>query len=129
MVSLEKIPVFSGGDYAYWKVRMRTFLQSMGADVWDITKNQAYQVLAVRTSPLQVSEHEANAKAINALFAGVSRAEFSRVQDFQEAHRVWTCLENYHEGTPQVKARLFETHRREYENFTQGLGESIGDML
>ena len=94
----------------------------MGAEVWEITKNQAYEVLAVRTSPLQVSEHEANAKAVNALFAGVSCAEFSHVQGFQEAHKVWTCLENYHEGTPQVKARLFETHRREYENFTQGPG-------
>ena len=128
MASLGKIPVFSGEDYAYWKVRMRAFLKSMGADVWDITKNQAYQVLAIRTSPLQVSEHEANAKAINALFAGVSRAEFSRVQGFQEAHRVWTCLGNYHEGTPQVKARL-ETHRHEYENFTQEPDESIGDMF
>ena len=78
----------------------------MGAEVWDITRNQAYEVLAIRTTALQVSEHEANAKAVNALFARVSRAEFSRVQGFQEAHKVWTCLENYHEGTPQVKARL-----------------------
>ena len=85
---------------------MRAFLQSMGAEVWEITKNQVYEVLAVRTTPLQVSEHEANAKAVNAMFAGISRAEFSRVQGFQEAHKVWTCLENYHEGTPQVKARL-----------------------
>ena len=82
MASLGKIPVFTGEDYAYWKVRMRAFLQSMGTEVWEITKNQTYEVLAVRTSPLQVSEHEANAKAINALFAGVSRAEFSRVQGF-----------------------------------------------
>ena len=47
-------------------------------------------------TPLQVSEHEANAKAVNALFAGVSRAEFSRVQGFEKAHKIWTCLENYH---------------------------------
>ena len=104
-------------------------LAELGAEVWDITRNQAYEVLAVRTTPLQVSEHEANAKAVNALFAGVSHAEFSRVQGFQEAHKIWTCLENYHEGTPQVKARLFETHRREYENFTQEPGESIDLML
>ena len=76
-----------------------------------------------------MSEHETNAKAVNALFAGVSRVEFSRVQHFQDTHEVWTCLENYHEGTPQVKARLFETHQREYENFTQGPGVSIGDMF
>ena len=79
MASLGKIPVFSGEDYAYWKVRVRAFLQSMRAEVWDITKNQAYEVLAVRTTPLQVTEHESNAKAINALFACISRAEFSRV--------------------------------------------------
>ena len=101
----------------------------MGAEVWEITKNQLYEVLAVRTTPLQVTQHEANAKAVNALFAGVSRAEFSRIQGFQEAHKIWTCLENYHEGTPQVKARLFETHRREYENFTQKPGESMDDLF
>ena len=48
----------------------------------DITKNQAYDVLAIRVTPLQVTEHEANAKAINVLFSGVSRAEFSRIQGF-----------------------------------------------
>ena len=129
MASLGKIPVFTGEDYAYWKVRMRAFLQSMGVGVWEITMNQAYEVLAIWISPLQESQYEANAKAINALFAGISRAEFSRVQGFEEAHKVWTCLENYHEGTPQVKARLFETHRREYENFTQEPGESIDLMF
>ena len=59
----------------------------MGAEVWEITKNQAHEVLAVWTTLLHVSEHEANAKAVNVLFAGVSRAEFSRVQGFQEAHK------------------------------------------
>ena len=88
MASLGKISVFAGEDYTYWKVRMRAFLQSMGAEVWEITKNQAYVVLAARVTPLQVTEHEANAKAVNVLFAGVSRAEFSRVQGFQEAHNV-----------------------------------------
>ena len=69
-------------------------------------------VLAARVTPLQVTEHEANAKAVNALFVGVSRAVFSRVQDFQEAHKVWTCLENYHEGTPQDCSRLTGVNMR-----------------
>ena len=54
---------------------MRAFMQNMGADVWEITMNQLYDLLAVRTTPLQVTQHEANAKAVNALFASVSRAE------------------------------------------------------
>ena len=52
MASLGMIPVFSGEDYDYWKVCMRAFLQSMGAEIRDITKNQVYEVLAVRTSSL-----------------------------------------------------------------------------
>ena len=32
IASLGKIPVFFGEDYAYWKVRMRAFLLSMGAE-------------------------------------------------------------------------------------------------
>ena len=43
MASLDKIPVFSGEDYAYWKVRMRAFLQSMGAEVWDMSFNQGLE--------------------------------------------------------------------------------------
>src|SRR6185503_3015899 len=45
------------------------------------------------------------------------------------AHKIWTCLENYYKGTPQVKARLYEIHRHEYENFTQEPGESIEVMF
>ena len=92
MASLGKIPVFSGEDYAYWKFRMRAFLQSMGAEVREITMNQLYEVLTVRTMPLQVTHHEANAKAVNALFAGVSRAEFSRVQGFREPTKFGRAL-------------------------------------
>ena len=92
MVSLGKIPVFSGEDYAYRKVRMRAFLQSMGANVWEITMNQLYKVLVVRTTPLQVTQHEANAKAVNALFAGVSRAEFSRSRVFRKPTKFGRAL-------------------------------------
>ena len=49
MANLGKISVFTSEDYAYWKFRMRAFLQSLGAEVWDITKNQVYEVLAVQT--------------------------------------------------------------------------------
>ena len=47
----------------------------------------------------------------------------------ETAHEIWARLNEHHEGTNAVKARLFQTHRREYENFTQGPGESIGDMF
>ena len=71
---------------------MRAFLQSLGAEVWDITKNQAYEVLVVRTTPLQVTDHEANTKAVNALFAGVSRASSHASRVFRKPTRFGRAL-------------------------------------
>jgi hypothetical protein len=34
-------------------------------------------------------------------------------------------LQSFHEETAQVKTRLYETYKREYENFTQLDDESI----
>jgi hypothetical protein len=38
-------------------------------------------------------------------------------------------LQSYHEGTAQVKTRLFETYKHEYENFSQLDGESVDSMF
>jgi hypothetical protein len=45
------------------------------------------------------------------------------------AHQIWFTLERFHEGNDHVKIRLFETYRREYENFTQLAGETIDSMF
>ena len=38
-------------------------------------------------------------------------------------------LQSYHEGTAHVITILYETYKREYENFTQLDGESIDAMF
>ena len=47
----------------------------------------------------------------------------------ETARVIWARLNEHHEGTNTVKARLFQTHRREYENFTQKPGESVEEMF
>ena len=47
----------------------------------------------------------------------------------ETARVIWARLNEHHEGTNAVKARLFQTHRREYENFTQKPGESVEEMF
>ncbi|CAN6241967.1 unnamed protein product [Urochloa humidicola] len=58
----------------------------------------------------------------------VCHAKFERVSEFDLAHKIWTSLLNAHEGNTQVKVRLFETYRREYENFSHLPGESVDVM-
>jgi hypothetical protein len=34
--STNKAPLFNGTIFAFWKVRMRTYIMALGADVWDV---------------------------------------------------------------------------------------------
>ena len=34
--SSNKVPLFDGTKFSFWKVRMRTYIMSLGADVWDV---------------------------------------------------------------------------------------------
>ena len=34
--SFNKVPLFDGKLFSFWKVRMRTYIMSVGADVWDV---------------------------------------------------------------------------------------------
>ena len=67
--------------------------------------------------------------ARNALLASISLPEFERVSELETTREIWVKLQSYHEGTAQVKTRLFETYKREYENFVQLEGETIDAMF
>ena len=47
---------------------MRSYLQSLGAEVWEIFEGGYQYLAAVPTDPTERKNYETNAKAINALF-------------------------------------------------------------
>ncbi|KAJ1253763.1 hypothetical protein BS78_K193000 [Paspalum vaginatum] len=126
-----KIPVLGNDGYSCWKGRMRVFLLSLGQDIWDATQSANFVVLLVaqRTTPVIVAQHEANAKAINFLFSGLGPVDCERVSHLEPTRQIWSLLSAHHEGTATIKGRLVETYRREYENFVQKPGESIDDLF
>jgi hypothetical protein len=79
--------------------------------------------------PLRSRRIAANSRARSVLFSSLSLPEFERVSDCATSREIWVRLQSYHEGTVQVKIRLFKTYKREYENFSQLDGESIGTMF
>jgi hypothetical protein len=36
--STNKAPLFIGTNVSFWKVRMRTYIMALGADVWDVVE-------------------------------------------------------------------------------------------
>ena len=98
-------PLFDGTNYAFWKVRMKVFLQTLGEQVW-----QAIEVGWIKPKEASVDWDETtiivanfNNRALNALFCGVTNEEFKKISSIEVAKEAWTILETTYEGTKAVK--------------------------
>ena len=74
-------------------------------------------------------KYYANNKAVDSLLASLCHAEFDLVEDLVLANKIWSTLQNFHEDANQVKARLFQTYCREYENFSHLPDETIDALF
>ena len=98
-------PLFDGTNYAYWKVRMKVFLQALGEQEW-----QAIEVGWIKPKEAPVDWDDAtiiaanfNSKALNALFCGVTNEEFKKISSKEVAKEAWTILETTYDGTKAIK--------------------------
>ena len=110
-------PLFDGTNYAYWKVRMKVFLQGLGEQVW-----QVVEVGWIKSKEASVYWDEAtiiatnfNTRALNALFCGVTNKEFKKISFTEVAKEAWTILETTYEGTKAVKIVKFQRLTSSFE--------------
>ena len=71
-------PLFDSTNYAYWKVRMKAFLQSLDEKVWqavEICWTKLTEVLA-DWDDAKIKAVNFNSRALNALFNAVTNEEF-----------------------------------------------------
>ena len=87
-------PLFDGTNYAYWKVRMRAFLQSLDEKVW-----QAIEIGWTKPKEVPADWDEAkikvanfNSRALNALLSAVTNEEFKKISSIETAQEAWTIL-------------------------------------
>ena len=103
--SLNAPPYFDGSNYAFWKLRMRAFLCSIDEVVWDAVEIGWTKSEAVKSTwdKAALTASNANSKALNAIFCGVSPDEFRRISHMTVAKEAWQILETTYEGTKKVK--------------------------
>jgi hypothetical protein len=108
---------------------MVAFVRGKGQILWDVTVNTTYVHPVNFLTPGSRDMFDANNKAVDYLYRAMCQSEFDRVQIEDLKCRIWEQLKNAHDGNTQVQARLFETYRRECENFTHLTYESIDAMF
>ena len=83
-------PLFDGTSYAYWKVRIRSFLQSLDEKVWqavEIGWTKPMEV-SVDYDDAKIKARNFNNKALNALFNAINNEEFKKLSSTETAKEV-----------------------------------------
>ena len=125
--SLNAPPFFDGSNYAFWKVRMRVFLSSSDESVWDAIENGWTRLEAAKSTWDKVAlvVANANSKALNALFCGVSPNEFHKISHVTIAKETWEILETTYEGPKKVKDTKLQMLTTRFEELKMSEDESL----
>ncbi|KAH9687344.1 hypothetical protein KPL70_014732 [Citrus sinensis] len=138
--STTRPPFFDGNDYAYWKTRMRIYLQVLDYEIWEVVCDGPFMHKfkdevgddvpkpSSQWSKLEKRKMSLNSKAMNALFCAFDKKEFHRVSSCESAQEIWNKLEVVYEGTNQVKESKISRYTRQYELFQMEQNENVYSM-
>jgi hypothetical protein len=119
------IPQFDGQKYAFWSIRMKTYIQAQGFEIWQSIVD-GYTVPTVPpTNDKAVKLGQNNSKATNALLNGLGETVFTKVAHCKSAKEIWDKLRNIYEGDSKVKATKLQTYRGQFEQLKMKEDENI----
>ncbi|VFQ64297.1 unnamed protein product, partial [Cuscuta campestris] len=138
--STTRSSLFDGTNYAYWKERMRIFIQSNDYDSWLVIKHGEtvptkivngvlFPKLETEYTSNDKKKMQLNARAINFLYCAVNPDDYRKISRCKTANEMWNKLEVTYEGTSQVKDSKFDLLTHEYELFMMMENETIDGMF
>jgi hypothetical protein len=119
------IPQFDGKNYVFWSIRMRTYIQAQGFQVWQSIVDGYATPTVPPTNEKTVKLGENNSKATNSLLNGLSDTVFTKVSHYKYAKVIWDKLQNIYEGYTKVKATNLQTYRGQFKQLKKKEDEDI----
>jgi len=134
-----RVPIFNGENYDYWKECMSVHIKSVDTDVWDAVVNGRFQPQVVANGVAQdkpkadwsdddKKKVQFDLKAGNILISYIGVNEYHSVSHCKTSKDMWDALETLHEGTNEVKQSKVNTLVQQYELFCMKDGETISSM-
>ena len=123
-------PLLDGTNYAYQKVRMRAFLQSLDEKVWqamEIGWTKPKEALADWDNA-KIKATNFNSKALNALFSAVTNEEFKKLSSTETAKEAQTILQTTYEGTKAIKDLKFQRLTTSFEEIKMEEDKSFNEF-
>ena len=106
---------------------MRAFLCSIDESDWDVVDIGWTRPEAAKSTwdKAALTASNANSKALNAIFCGVSLDEFHKISYITIAKKVWEILETTYEGTKKVKDTKLQMLTTRFEELKMSEDESF----
>jgi hypothetical protein len=109
------IPQFNGQKCAFWNIRMKSYIQAQGFEIWQYIVDG---YIAPTNPPINEKEmklSQNNSEPKNALLNGLSETIFTKVAHCKSAKEIWDKLQNIYEGDSKVKDAKIQTYRGHLE--------------
>ena len=109
---------------------MRAFLCSIDEAIWDAIEIGWTKLEVVKSTWDKVAlvASNANSKALNAIFCGVSADEFRWISHITVAKEAWKILEITYEGTKKVKDTKLQMLTTRFEELRMSEDESFNSF-
>ena len=123
-------PLFDGTNYAYWKVCMRAFLQSLDKKVWQAVKIgwTKPKEAPADWNDAKIKAANFNSRALNALFNVATNEKFKKISSTKTVKEVWTILQTTNEGTKAVKDSKLQRFTTSFEEIKIEEDESFDEF-
>lgn len=89
---------------------MRTYIQSLGADVWDVVEEE-YRIPPTLINKDQKLDFSCHAKAMHDLLVGLPETKLVKVMDRTSAKAILGKMRNFYEGDNKVKKAKLQCFR------------------
>ena len=124
-------PLFDDTNYAYWKVRIRDFLQSLDEKVWQAAEIGWTKPTEALTDwdDAKIKAANFNNRALNALFNAITNEEFKKISSIETVKEAWTILKTSYEGTKAVKDLKLQRLTTSFKEIKMEEDESFDESL
>ena len=122
--------LFNDTNYAYWKVHMRAFLQSLDKKVWQVMQigRTKPKEAPANQDDAKIKEANFNNRALNTLFSAVTNEEFKKISSIETAKDAWTILQTTYEGTKTIKDSKLQRFTTSFEEIKMEKDESFDEF-
>jgi hypothetical protein len=117
--------MFNGTNLSFWKIRMKTYLMSLGMEIWQIVVD-CYKILTtLPTDEAGKKNYYGNDRAMNAIQGGLAEIEFVKVMQLEPEKEIWDKLVNGYEGNENVKLAKLKALRIQFESIRMSKYENV----